>query len=247
MTLGIEVNNQLLDIYYQRGLDKTLPHLTIIKSTNGNENLCLDWTCELLTKVCVSSVESLKNNIDLLFIQADEEKKSYTVDDITPLFKFINNNASKLPLKFIIINDAHKITPIVANKLLKVLEEPPIELAVFLLNPQNKQLLSTLQSRAIEIRLRGRQDRYEDNYIQSVMARCLTFQDFDQEVSDQNIFDIIKKSINILVKKVENIENCQSVLKLLKTIENDMIFNNSKQAQKLKLYHILREFFPHGH
>ena len=55
--------------------------------------------------------------------------------------------------KVYLIPDAHKMTPQAQNALLKVLEEPPTELVVFLLTERAEALLTTVRSRVMLIRM----------------------------------------------------------------------------------------------
>lgn len=56
--------------------------------------------------------------------------------------------------KVLILDDAHKLTVDAANVLLKTLEEPPPQTAIFLLTPFRDRLLTTIVSRCQPIRFR---------------------------------------------------------------------------------------------
>ncbi len=67
--------------------------------------------------------------------------------------------------KVSIIDDAHRLTPDAANVLLKILEEPPTNTAIFLVTPFRDRLFATLLSRCQPVRFRVLSDEE--------MSRCL--------------------------------------------------------------------------
>ena len=75
------------------------------------------------------------------------------VDTIRELRADMYLSACELPVKVYLIDDAHKMTPQAQNALLKVLEEPPTDLVIFLLTERSEALLSTIRSRTQLIRM----------------------------------------------------------------------------------------------
>ncbi len=61
--------------------------------------------------------------------------------------------------KVTIIDDAHRLTPDAANVLLKVLEEPPSNTALFLITPFRDRLFATIISRCQPVRFRALNDQ----------------------------------------------------------------------------------------
>lgn len=90
---------------------------------------------------------------DIQFINT--ENKSYTLkgEEFDDFFKFLNFNNHSLPRKFIVVWDAYKISEILANKLLKTLEEPPVDTTIFFVDPLKKEVLPTISSRAIHLNI----------------------------------------------------------------------------------------------
>lgn len=85
----------------------------------------------------------------------DEEKsdKFFKVEDAEALSRFFEFKAVQGIRKFAVITEGHRINTTVANKWLKLLEEPQGTSTIFLLNPRRGQLLPTIHSRAIHLRL----------------------------------------------------------------------------------------------
>lgn len=103
------------------------------------------------------SITSLMDHPDVLVLgQNDEDKKQaafYSVAEAESLTRFFEWKAVQSQRKFAVILDAHRINTIVANKWLKLLEEPPQTATIFILNPKKTKLLDTIHSRALHLRL----------------------------------------------------------------------------------------------
>ncbi|OIQ17497.1 MAG: hypothetical protein BM556_11885 [Bacteriovorax sp. MedPE-SWde] len=122
-----------------------------------------DWTKDFLigvleTQKTYCSKEKLKKGLemghsDIQFIST--KNKTYTLKDkdFDEFFKFLDHKSLELGHKFIVVWDAHKITETLANKLLKTLEEPPVDITILFIDPMNKEMLPTIASRAISLNL----------------------------------------------------------------------------------------------
>ena len=106
-------------------------------------------------------VNSLMDHPDVLVLTGVEEKKDYTVEDAAILSKFFSWNAVQSKRKFVVIPEAHRITQILSNKWLKILEEPPVDATIFLLNPRRIKLLPTIQSRSLTLRLPVKREKHD--------------------------------------------------------------------------------------
>jgi|GEM_PF-1101437 len=83
----------------------------------------------------------------------DKEDKFFKVEEAETLNRFFEFKPVQGTRKFAVITEAHRVNTIVANKWLKLLEEPVGNSTIFLLNPRRGQLLPTIHSRAIHLRL----------------------------------------------------------------------------------------------
>lgn len=77
----------------------------------------------------------------------------FTVAESDALARFFEFKPVQSKRKFAVITEAHRINSIVANKWLKLLEEPQGDATIFILNPRRQNLLETIHSRAIHLRL----------------------------------------------------------------------------------------------
>ncbi len=130
-----------------------------------------DFISDILTKEKNLSKEQshqlLKNgHADLLFIEKEDKQKDYSVGDgdFNEFFRFLGHRNYELKRRFIIVSDAHLINKIMANKLLKTLEEPPVGTTIFFLRPSQKSLLATISSRAILLNLTANKQASQISY-----------------------------------------------------------------------------------
>lgn len=104
-----------------------------------------------------NSLENLMDHPDVLVmgLRSEEKKESafYSVLEAEELARFFQFRGVQSKRKFVVIHDAHRINQIVANKWLKLLEEPSQNATIFLLNPKKVRLLDTIHSRALHLRL----------------------------------------------------------------------------------------------
>jgi hypothetical protein len=83
----------------------------------------------------------------------DKEGKFFSVLESEEFARFFEFKSVQGGRKFAVITEAHRINPIVANKWLKLLEEPQGQSTIILLNPRRQKLLDTIHSRAQHLRL----------------------------------------------------------------------------------------------
>lgn len=76
----------------------------------------------------------------------DDETKIY-IEDIRDLKTFLSLKAYAGPYKFVVINDADRLTPEASNSILKSLEEPSPFSVLILISSKPRQLLPTILSR----------------------------------------------------------------------------------------------------
>lgn len=84
-----------------------------------------------------------------------EEKEDgfYSVEEAAAFSRFFEFRPVQGKRKFAVITEGHRINTLVANKWLKLLEEPQGNSTIFLLNPRRQKLLDTIHSRAQHLRL----------------------------------------------------------------------------------------------
>jgi len=160
-------NSKILDKLIDLWAKDKLAHFYIVQPSPTQENpreFTREWIQNFLAQTIASeketSLESAKSKLelglsDILQISKEDEFENYSVSDeqFSEFNKFQNYRPLELKQRFITIDDAHSITTILSNKLLKTLEEPAANTTIFLLDPFRKNILPTISSRAIYLRL----------------------------------------------------------------------------------------------
>lgn len=160
-------NRDLKDKLQQIWANKKMAHFYIVQPSPSQENprdYTREWINDFLSFVLQkeknisrdSANERLKlGHSDILFVRKEDPHKNYSVKDecFHEFFRFQNFSNLELKHRFIVIEDAQSITTILANKLLKTLEEPAANTTIFLLDPFRHEILPTINSRAIFLRL----------------------------------------------------------------------------------------------
>ncbi len=236
------MNNKLSSILLQKFKSNQLAHLYIIEPNKSDqEELCLNWTKELLQSFGPEKFD-ISNHQDILFLSPEKEAKQYNQNQLKEIFQFVNHEAIELAQKFLIIPKAQYLSEINANKLLKTFEEPPIKLTVLLINPQKNTILPTIQSRSIKLKLSFSGARL-DNLLTHVISNDLSFIDFGKYVDEQGASPQLLLSQLLDLFNTSNASQKQLVelKKAISSIEQDILYNNSMQNIKLKIFHWITE------
>ncbi len=157
----------LHDILITKAKKQELAHFYIVESSapfeEAQKNL-VDFVHQFI-KSYYQEVEGHKQSLVHLMDHPDvyvlgnlpstekKENSSFKVEEAEAFSRFFEFRAVQSKRKFAIITEAHRMTPVVANKWLKLLEEPQGMSTIFLLNPTGQKLLDTIHSRAIHLRL----------------------------------------------------------------------------------------------
>ena len=148
---------------------------------------------------------------NLLTIAKDDKKQNITIDTVRQINKFLNLSAAISKHRVIIIDAVDDLNNNSSNALLKILEEPPKNVFLFLINHNKTKLLDTIKSRCQTINIPN--PSYEDFTI----------------VLKNNIPEIDDKEIKILAKITNN--SIGTALKM----ENNNTANLYQQIQDLIL------------
>ncbi|MCR9205127.1 MAG: hypothetical protein NXH75_11145 [Halobacteriovoraceae bacterium] len=125
-----------------------------------------NWTLDLASKLLADhfklEIEQARakaeiGHSDLLFVTKEKDNKSYKADEqgVVEFLKAHEHPALELKHKLIFVHEADKLTPLLANRWLKTLEEPNENVTTFLLVDGNLPLLQTIESRAITLRIKN--------------------------------------------------------------------------------------------
>lgn len=156
-----------LDILKEKAKKNELAHFYIVESA-GSEDEALKRLMDFVhgfIRDYYHQVEGAKQSLTHLMDHPDvyvlgnlpdtEEKDShfFTVAEAEAFSRFFEFRPVQGKRKFAVITEGHRINTIVANKWLKLLEEPQGITTIFLLNPRGQKLLDTIHSRALHLRL----------------------------------------------------------------------------------------------
>lgn len=154
----------LRDILLQKGKKQELAHFYIVE---GGDQETLETFVHHFIRDYYKDVEGHKQSMANLMDHPDvyvlgnltstedPEDSPFTVLESEQLGRFFEFKAVQSQRKFAVITEAHRINTIIANKWLKLLEEPQGKATIFLLNPRGQKLLDTIHSRAIHLRLKA--------------------------------------------------------------------------------------------
>ncbi len=87
---------------------------------------------------------------DIMIFETNE--KFIKIENVTKIKEFLSYKPQLSSNRFVIINEAEKLTNDAESALLKILEEPPLNSIIILISSQYKKLLPTILSRLLKIR-----------------------------------------------------------------------------------------------
>ena len=139
---------ELNTLLHKKALSDKLAQVYLVSATDSAHAVA--WAHDLKNQFT-----TIEDHPDVYWVERSTTENDYKVDStsIKGMLKFINFKAIELKKRLIFFTDAHLMSDIVANKLLKVLEEMPESIALFLLVPDGESLLATVESRSIKLRL----------------------------------------------------------------------------------------------
>ncbi len=240
-------NHPLVKIFSTKYEREELAHFYILDGANEQEQFFKLFSHTLLTSILKkqfkdyneSRIEKIieLGHADIEIIKTEEKNYGTNSDEVERINKFFHYQAESLNYKILMIHDAHKLSVILANKLLKVLEEPPAKMVIFLLNPHGTSILNTIRSRAINLRVKNNIDEKERK------SRSIN-DDVIQYIANEMDLNIVHISdlIDVLKKKeIEEEELYRHILHYIKYKSTD--YTSLETAlSKLKDFELKREF-----
>ena len=141
--------------------DGTLPHAFLVSGPEGSGKATLATeiaaalNCErrgggeLPCHTC-NSCRRIKDGsfIDVKWLEKPKDKMTIGVGEVRTFREDMFLSATESDYKVYIIDDADKMTPNAQNALLKVFEEPPANVVIFMLTESDDAILTTIKSRA---------------------------------------------------------------------------------------------------
>ena len=150
----------------------------------------------------LSSYDKVKRNIHPDFLLIDSVEENILVDDIDSIDQWVDRPPFESENKIIFINNSHNMGDIVQNKLLKLLEEPPSYLILFLSVNNVNILLPTVRSRCLTFQL----TKLPDSLISEIIS----------DEIDSNYKSIIIESLDGSMRNIDffNGSNCSKLYEL---------------------------------
>jgi hypothetical protein len=175
----------------------------------------------------------------------DKEDKSFTVEESEAFARFFEFKPVQGKRKFAVISEGHRITTNVANKWLKLLEEPTGNSTIFLLNPRRQKLLDTIHSRAQHLRLPVsiRPTDLEDwkLFLQESKAQSLA-QFLDQNIKqNHDVFFWTNEMVKWEAEQLGHVEGKISLTEWLKTLQEMETFHQPSATKWTLFYSYLQK------
>jgi hypothetical protein len=149
----------------------------------------------------------------------------------------------------VVFEHSELITPIIANKLLKTLEEPVGDLTLFWLNPTGAKLLPTIESRALTLRLKWLQEKASTPLIEDLKKRFetgLPLADFLEESKKNFTLDrLLQEALEYEVSHDGTAQLKQELLNLVKSWNEAQIYHQSPGPTLMAMHHYLSQRLGH--
>jgi len=159
-------NKKSIDFFTSLIVSKRLSHAYLLSGPRGSgkKTMALSIAAFLANQ---SAGEEMCEIIlkqqapDVAVIKRQEEKKTIGVDVIRDFISKVALSPSDLEFKFYIFDEADLMTPQAQNSLLKIIEEPPKDVYIFLLCENSSSMLQTVRSRVQSIQM----ERFSHGFI----------------------------------------------------------------------------------
>lgn len=230
------MENDLKKILTEKYDQQVLSHLYLLEPQfQDRQGLTANFVRDFLVGL---NVKEPKSHEDIFWLEATE-KKHFVKDEMEPVYQFFKHPPHTLKRKFLIIDNVLKLSELWINKLLKEFEEPAISLTIILTNPEKAELLPTLRSRAILLRL-------------PTSLKTITPLKKDEvekslkELSSQSLvdFESIKVFLERLSRAIEEkagYQELEDFKLLLDAVARDREYNNPLQHSQFRIYDFIQK------
>lgn len=209
----------------------------IIRSKN--QQFCLEQIKNFTKR---DSIDNLLTSVDTLLIVPEI---SIGIEEVRQMREWVSNKPHNQPNKIVYIDNAEKLTIEAQNALLKVLEEPPLNVYLFLICQNSDVLLPTIQSRC---QLISDPQFYEAENIQldsalfnkiinSHQGKRLVIAEENGLFKDRQVaIDFINQFILYLRNLMLNQYNDNKQKSKSELLDQTLMLNMVKSAQKTAVY-----------
>ena len=239
-------NERLLQTLIKKADSGSMAHFYRLKLNHPHqEKAFLDnWLYPFLGHILyrdnTAKIERLINHPDLLLIGrvikesklTRDKEASYNLDEIKPLTQFASSTPWQSKLRVTVVFDTHRVNTIVANKLLKILEEPAAGNIILFVSVMNDQLLPTIQSRAITLRLASFDKQEGQDF---AMKGSDLFEMVSASEADM-LADQYLQSLSRETAESPSYKDCNKIIELSKWFSRSKLFRNSYNERLSRLY-----------
>lgn len=229
---------KILQILTKKLKNNEIAHLYFIDANNEDENK------SFVSSLISSNFDNFTyEHADVLEIKT--ENKTYKVEDLEPAFKFSYNSPWEWHKKFIYISEGEKLSEIVVNKLLKILEEPPKYLTIFISRRRHFEFIPTLESRGLKIQLPIENSvdstKPEVTFDLDSLSSFLSQTKGQKEVSEFLQSLLQTRSIDKILSASNNqYSTHEDLLNILQHIQNNAVYNGQLYPEKTDLFKLLK-------
>lgn len=176
--MTVPTNNQNIKTTVENFIKSgRFPHAILIEGESAETTLAL---ADFLSAAAVCGEESapcdkcrdchlakIKNHPDITYVEALDGKKNLSVEQIRQTRSDAHVKPHSANRRVFVINGANRMNEQAQNALLKVLEEPPVNVVFILVTPSKTLLLDTIISRCVCLSLFGSCDFESENLYKS--------------------------------------------------------------------------------
>lgn len=173
---------------------------------------------------------------DVLVLFPQEHK--YLLEDLAPFFSFLAIGRFSYRHRLAIIHQGELLSPIVANKLLKSLEDTPAHTTIVMLADASFQLLPTVMSRAVKINLAFPMEKQDGDSVtaslletfchsQNNWAEIINYCRGDREKQQA----VLNWALDYCLQRQSSYQDKEQWLQALSHWEESVQFNNSSSER----------------
>ncbi len=214
--------------------DNRLHHFLNLKSSR--EMTSQEYQ-DIENKICqvISLRKGDEVSVDILCLRTDNNQ--YKIDDLKPVLSHLISQPLELSYKYVIFNEAHKLSVTCQNKLLKVLEEPPIALKFIFISHTSKDFLPTIKSRFLQFHFVWKsKSSFEWDQL---IAKLTTHELYQELKNDPDKMNSYLRFISDKISETSNFKLCDKILEISQKIQRKMELNlslNLEISQLKELY-----------
>jgi DNA polymerase III delta prime subunit len=211
------------------------------------ENFLMDFMAKVM-KLSTISMDAIRSHPDVFIWGNLENEVNYKEEDgeLVELFRFNELAPQILKHKFIIIYHAHLVNNRIYNKLLKILEEPNKRTTIFLMNDRGIELLQTIHSRALQLKLPFEPDLNKSDKteifdgLEELIQNKITLNQLIEKVKtvEGKTDDQLARHILKWMTEKETKLDFQKLQKLTEILQNNSVsqaFNNARAERLFQL------------